>query len=232
MYVYITRDARPGESIQMAVNKTTRTSGQKVAGRLNKHQERTEATLGKLLHSAETVFTRDGFASARLEQIAEHAGYTRGAIYAHYRSKEDLFLALLEQRMNAKVAELGQMLEEPASRAVRLRRFRAMLLQLAEDRSWSILSLEFKLFALRQPKLKSRIRRIQASLKAPSRAEYVRSLFGEVSPENEHAITRRFALLGAIISAAVLESHFRPEVLGGDGLEAVLAELFEAVVRK
>ena len=62
----------------------------------NKHQIRTEQTTGKLLRSAMKIFVRDGFKAARLEEIAKDAGYTRGAFYAHFESKEDLFLALLE----------------------------------------------------------------------------------------------------------------------------------------
>jgi AcrR family transcriptional regulator len=200
--------------------------------RLNKHEARTEATQEKLIWAAETIFTRDGFANAKLEQIAEHAGYTRGAIYAHYKSKEDLFLALFEQRAQAKTAEFRKLLEEPSPLDERLQRFRAMFLKLACDRSWSLLILEFKLFALRQPKLKARLRRIQAELHATSREEFVRLLFGDVTPDAVLAIKRRMSLLSSIASAAVLESHFRPEVLGGGELEAVLGELFDAVVRR
>jgi len=200
--------------------------------RLNKHEARTEATREKLILAAEAIFTRDGFANAKLEEIAEHAGYTRGAIYAHYKSKEDLFLELFEQRANAKTAEFRKLLEEPSSQEERLRRFRTLLLTAACDRSWSILILEFKLFALRQPKLKARLRRIQATLHATTRGEFVRLLFGEVKPATAHAIKRRMSLLGSIASAAVLESHFRPEVLGRGELEEVLGEFFEVVVRR
>jgi AcrR family transcriptional regulator len=185
-----------------------------------------------LIRAAEAIFTRDGFANAKLEDIAEHAGYTRGAIYAHYKSKEDLFLALFEQRAHTKTAAFRKLLEEPLPFDQRLKKFRAMFLKLACDRSWSLLILEFKLFALRQPKLKARLRRIQATLHATTREEFVTLLFGHVKPDAVHAIKRRMSLLSSIASAAMLESYFRPEVLGGGELEAVLGELFDAVVRR
>jgi AcrR family transcriptional regulator len=54
-------------------------------------QARTDATRRKLLAAAENIFARDGFEAARLEDIAGLAGYTRGAFYANFQSKEDIF---------------------------------------------------------------------------------------------------------------------------------------------
>jgi AcrR family transcriptional regulator len=198
----------------------------------SKHQVKTEATQTKLLRAAETIFTRDGFANAGLEQIAERAGYTRGAIYAHYKSKEDLFLALFEQRVKVKITQVREHLQEPGSQEEKMRRFRTFLVELACDRSWSILILEFKLFALRQPKLKARLRRIHEMLHTTTGEDYlIRLLFGDVGPEQERLIHRRMTLMGSIVSAAVLESHFKPELLSGKDLEEVLTELLELIVR-
>jgi AcrR family transcriptional regulator len=197
----------------------------------SKHQVKTEATQTKLLRAAETIFTRDGFANAGLEQIAERAGYTRGAIYAHYKSKEDLFLALFEQRVKVKMAQFLELLKKPASCDEKLRGFRALLLQVAADRSWAILILEFKLFALRQPKLKTRMRRIHEMLHAALGEDFSRLLYGELTPTNERLVKRRMSLIGSIVSATVLESHFRPELLSGKDLEEVLTELLALIVR-
>ena len=197
----------------------------------SKHQERTEATQAKLLKAAETVFTRDGFTAARLEQIAEAAGYTRGAIYAHYESKEDLFLDLLEQRMYGKLAIMRSLLEGVATPEERLEKFRAHLLTLTCDRSWSLLILEFKLFALRQPKLKTRMRRLMTMLHSTSGEDLFQLLFGKLKPSETHKMERRFSLIGSIMSAAVLESNFRPALFADADLEAVLAELLEFIVR-
>jgi AcrR family transcriptional regulator len=200
--------------------------------RRSKHQERTEATQAKLLKAAETIFTRDGFTAAKLEQIAEAAGYTRGAIYAHYKSKEDLFLDLLEQRMHGKLATMRSLLEGVTTPEERLAQFRAQLLAFTCDRSWALLILEFKLFALRQPKLKARMRRLMAMLHSTSGEDFFHLLFGDVEPTEAHAMNRRFSLLGSIMSAAVLESNFRPALMADKDLEAVLVELLEFIVRR
>jgi AcrR family transcriptional regulator len=58
---------------------------------LNKNERRTKETRDLLLRSAETIFVRDGYEGAELGEIASLAGRTKGAIYAHFENKEDLF---------------------------------------------------------------------------------------------------------------------------------------------
>ena len=55
------------------------------------------ATREALLEAAEEVFFAKGVARTSLEQIARHAGLTRGAVYWHFKNKGDLFMALIEQ---------------------------------------------------------------------------------------------------------------------------------------
>lgn len=55
------------------------------------------ATREALLEAAEEVFFAKGVARTSLEQIARHAGLTRGAVYWHFKNKGDLFMALVEQ---------------------------------------------------------------------------------------------------------------------------------------
>lgn len=52
----------------------------------SKHQDRTLEAQVKILDAAQTVFTEKGFEYTQLEEVAERADYTRGAIYAHYSS--------------------------------------------------------------------------------------------------------------------------------------------------
>ena len=70
---------------------------------ISRHQERTDITRARFLQAAEKIFARDGFEAAKLEEIAAEAGYTRGAFYANFDSKEDLFLALLEREITTRI---------------------------------------------------------------------------------------------------------------------------------
>ena len=64
--------------------------------RLTREESR-DQTNQRLLEAAAHVIAKKGFAAASVEDIAAHAGYTRGAFYSNFKSKSDLFIALLSQ---------------------------------------------------------------------------------------------------------------------------------------
>lgn len=65
-----------------------------------KTKEEAEATRQNLLSGALKVFSRQGYAAARLEDIAEEAGVTRGAIYWHFKNKADLYNTLVGETLS------------------------------------------------------------------------------------------------------------------------------------
>jgi AcrR family transcriptional regulator len=58
--------------------------------------ERKERTRAELVAAARAVFLQRGFHAASLDEIADEAGYTKGAVYSNFSSKDDLFLAVLD----------------------------------------------------------------------------------------------------------------------------------------
>src|ERR1700736_3250105 len=78
----------------------------------NKHELKTKETRELLLQAAETIFVRDGYEGAELGEIAALAGRTKGAIYAQFESKEDIFLALIEERANYHRSRMEKVLTE------------------------------------------------------------------------------------------------------------------------
>jgi TetR/AcrR family acrAB operon transcriptional repressor len=65
-----------------------------------KTKEDAEVTRQNLLSGALKVFSRQGYAAARLEDIAEEAGVTRGAIYWHFKNKADLYNTLVGETLS------------------------------------------------------------------------------------------------------------------------------------
>lgn len=62
----------------------------------NKKVEQSEVTRGALLRVARELFTDKGYAATATEDIVQRAGVTRGALYHHFRDKEELFQAVFE----------------------------------------------------------------------------------------------------------------------------------------
>jgi AcrR family transcriptional regulator len=67
--------------------------------------ERKAATRARLLDAAARVYASRGFAGATLDEVAAEAGFTKGAVYAHFGSKENLLMALLEEHLAGQIAE-------------------------------------------------------------------------------------------------------------------------------
>src|ERR1700761_5979641 len=68
--------------------------------------ERRLITRAQLLDAAERVFARDGLRGASVDAIALEAGYSTGAVYSNFKGKEDLFLTLIEERIDPRWANL------------------------------------------------------------------------------------------------------------------------------
>ena len=73
------------------------------------------------------------------------------AFYANFDSKEDLFLALLEGEISSRIDTVEQMTRSVRDPEAKVLAFREFFLTICQDRRWSLLSLEFKLFAVRHP---------------------------------------------------------------------------------
>ena len=64
----------------------------------SRREEYAEATYEALVDSAAACFLEHGFAATSLDEVAKRARVTKGAIYHHFASKRDLFMAVLEQK--------------------------------------------------------------------------------------------------------------------------------------
>src|SRR5579883_3661152 len=66
---------------------------------------------GEILEAAFVEFSRNGYATTTLEQIAERAGVTKGTIYVYFDNKEHLFISMVREAMNEKLEAVQSMLE-------------------------------------------------------------------------------------------------------------------------
>jgi AcrR family transcriptional regulator len=84
--------------IQSNQNETTKTI----------RDEYAERTRAEILKSARSIFTKTGFTASSLQQIAKSAGVTRGALYHHFKNKEDIFLAVFQILQAEMIEKLGR----------------------------------------------------------------------------------------------------------------------------
>ena len=105
------------------------------------------------------VFARDGFHGASLDDVAATAGFTKGAVYSNFKSKEDLFLALFDDRLVREAADMQQVLHDPVDgdgRVDQLPRVQGVIERLWDD-DWTALYLEFVLYAKRNPAVREKL---------------------------------------------------------------------------
>jgi AcrR family transcriptional regulator len=186
----------------------------------NKHQQRTAATRRALLDSARRIFARDGFEACRIEDIAAATGHTRGAFYAHFPTKEDLFFAIFEREAGRRVEEIRRLLERCGTTAERLAALRGFYVDRMSDRQWTMLLLEFKLFSLRHPRLRPKLAATHRKLRASLRLESVDKACDE--PKK--------AALEAVLSGIALEHAYDPLRIPKAQAAGILELLFDALV--
>ncbi len=98
-----------------------------------KTKEEAAATRKALLEAALIVFSQKGYAAASLEEIAEHAGVSRGAIYWHFHSKAELYNTLVEETSARTENVIRQGIREGHGHLDTHRRIMIGLLVLMED---------------------------------------------------------------------------------------------------
>ncbi|MEE6175315.1 TetR/AcrR family transcriptional regulator [Mycobacterium sp. 050134] len=116
--------------------------------RLSRTEQR-EQTRQRLVEAAGRVFCRVGFEAAPIDVIADEAGFSRGAFYSNFDSKDELFLELIRHHLDEEIETLSRALDRIKSAdglapAIE-RRYRV----LGEDSSWCLLTTEFQLYSMR-----------------------------------------------------------------------------------
>ncbi len=187
---------------------------------------RRDHTRDRLLDAAAAVFAAHGYHGASVTDVAAAAGLTKGAVYSNFRSKEELFLELLDRNVDEVVALIDGLLTD--RRTQRAEQLQGRLANAALfDRSWTLLELEFVLYVARNPHLARRL---------AERRDRTRTAIAQV-------VARHLAERGTADVAVAAERVARLLIAGADGLTtaaltepdlpvtALLAALFDALER-
>ncbi|WP_029106414.1 TetR/AcrR family transcriptional regulator [Mycobacterium sp. URHD0025] len=144
-------------------------------------ERRLERTRSLLLDAAEAVFAEKGFTAASLDDIAHVAGYTKGAIYNHFATKEDLFLAVSDRYWHRYFDNFAEVMSSAKQvGAAELDEIAKRWRELSRDRGaeHAALGHEFTLYLRRNPEVRERV--------AAKRAEAVEALSKFIVAGVEH----------------------------------------------
>lgn len=110
-------------------------------------------TRERLLDAAARVFAQKGLAGASVDEIAEAAGYSIGAVYSNFGGKEQLFVELLKERANDRITRAAEIMAD-AEPGEALRSMGQLVIEVADkDTDFAPLQAEFWLYAVRNPEL-------------------------------------------------------------------------------
>jgi AcrR family transcriptional regulator len=156
--------------------------------------ERQAHTRTQLVDAAERLFTAQGFHATSLDAVAAAAGFTKGAVYSNFASKEDLFFAVYERRVDARVAEFERILEEAPTPREGIERIIPGSGDRPEaDDGWMAVFFEFWAHVLRHPELRERFAAQHRRIIDLLAAAMVES--GEKMPDDPHKLaTARYAM--------------------------------------
>ena len=179
--------------------------------------EQNDRNRALLLAAARRVFLERGYYAATLEQIADEAGFSKGAVYSRFASKADMFLALLDDRITERAAQNADLARQLAGSG----NFAAVaeLAQRAERGApgWRLLVTEVRVHAARDPGLNRRYAALHART-VDGIAEILAAM-SEGGPDGLPLPPRQLAeLVLALETGAALEQLANPDALGGPAL--------------
>lgn len=200
------------------------------AVRLTRSEKR-EQTRAQLLDAAATVFAERGLDGATVDDVAAHAGFTKGAVYAHFGSKDELFLAMLEQRYACRMEELERVLLAPGAAVDNARTAGHEFQRYAQsDPDWQRLYLEATLRASRDAGFRAAFARRHREMHDRMAAVIEQGL-AQSGLEASIPYDRLATAISAIVSGVLLETLVAPGKDTDDLLGSMMELLMPGVVQ-
>jgi len=179
------------------------------------------------MRSAAKLFARHGLDGASIDDVAADAGFTKGAFYANFSSKEELFLAMLEERFSERLADIERIAAGPADVEAQAREVGVGFAhQLAGDPDWQRLFFEFATRAMRREPFREELIERYRGLRDGITALFERRLreLGVDSPVAPRTLSlMTFAMANGFALERMLEPDDAPEDLFADMLVVLFA---------
>lgn len=196
--------------------------------RLTREESR-ERTRDLLIEAARASFVDQGIEASSIEEVAESAGFSRGAFYSNFESKDDLVCAVLEREIAKVDRELQEIYAEPLAPWDRMAKIRDYYIKVSSDPQSCLFWMEMQLYALRASTARPRI----AQLLRNDRANVVKFLklgFAEVGLSFAVSPEILATSLIAQSQGLTLAQKIDPESISNDEIQLALGLYFDRMI--
>jgi AcrR family transcriptional regulator len=196
--------------------------------RLTRAEQR-EKTRMCLVEAAAKVFSRRGYDKASLDEVAEEAGFTKGAVYSNFKGKEDLFLATIDAHFEERLRSIKRVMQaEPDERGTAHAAGMEFMNKLNADAEYFALFFEFWAYAQRNPGVKKkflpRVQRFRSALAELFEAKSEKGLELPIPSE------KLASMLIAMAAGVAMERELDPKSVPDDMYAVMLQFFFRGMV--
>ena len=182
----------------------------------------------RLLDAALEVFAERGFAGASLDQVAEAAGLTKGAIYSNFASKDDLFFAMMQDQVLTRVEAVRAVLAASSPGADGQQALhdigRLLTEAFTEQREWRLVFLDFWQRAVRDDDVRAQFVAHRRALRAAI-ADCVEQILGRPPVLGRLTVDDVVTVVLALSNGLAIEQYADPGAVSDDLFGRVLAQL-------
>jgi AcrR family transcriptional regulator len=186
--------------------------------------EQTERNRGLVLAAARRVFLERGYHGATLDHIADEAGFSKGVVYSQFGTKADLFLALLDLRIDERALQNVDFAADLAGAAGVAAMFEHSNQVEGSEPEWTRLVIEFRVHAARDPEL-SRRYAVAHERTLDGIASTISGILERAGDESPLPPRYLAEVLAALRAGLVLEQAAIPGALTGPPMSELVARL-------
>jgi AcrR family transcriptional regulator len=194
--------------------------------RLTREESRAQ-TRERLLESAFAVFTRDGIEAASIEEVAEAAGYSRGAFYSNFESKDDLLCALLDREIQNEEREVEAIMAAIPSGEL-IGKLREYYVEMSKEEDHCAFWLGLQLYALRNAAIRPRVAELMRK-KREHVIDLIRRTYAATGQQPPGSAETVALGLISIAQGLALSRMLDPESVPQAALSESLATLFNQI---
>jgi AcrR family transcriptional regulator len=181
----------------------------------------------RILDAATKVFAAEGFAGATIDAIGQAAGFTKGAVYSNFESKDELFLALLDRQFELRSELIATAFDSGGGDAAATAQAlsRSMLDSIHDETDYHVLFFEYWLRAVRDPELRDRLIARRRAAAAQALAIFEKTATMPHGPQ----VAGLAQLVVTLTAGIAMEEVLRPGTIHPDLLTQLITAVLESI---